>query len=435
VLYDGECSLCVGLAQRCESLLRRHGFAIAPLQSSWVVQRLGRRADEGLTEMGLLTADGRSRGGADALIYLAGRIWWGWPLFALAHLPGMRPILWRLYRWIANRRHCFGGACQVPGRAPRRNATAARSARTDSTSGHRTRRVARFAAWLPLLVLPLVSISLSHRLPPWMLMWALAFSLYAGCKWLTWIDALRDGARLGLWHSLAYLLVWPGMDPEPFTTDAEKHAQPAAAGHPALAEWLKAAIKILLGTLLLGLVGRWTWPQYPLLTGWIVLAGVAIALHFGLFELLALCWRRAGIDVQPIMHRPLRATSLREFWNTRWNRAFHDLAYRYIFRPTRRRFGAGGALLLAFAISGLIHDLVISFPARGGYGLPTAYFLLQAAGVRFERARIGRRIGLGRGRRGWMFVIFVVALPALALFHPPFVTRVVLPFAQAIGAL
>jgi alginate O-acetyltransferase complex protein AlgI len=91
--------------------------------------------------------------------------------------------------------------------------------------------------------------------------------------------------------------------------------------------------------------------------------------------------------------------------------------------------------LLVFAVSGLIHDLVISLPARAGYGLPTLYFLLQGAGVTVERSRLGRRLGLGQGLRGWLFMAVFLTVPVLGLFHPWFVLRVILPFMQAIHAL
>jgi alginate O-acetyltransferase complex protein AlgI len=96
--------------------------------------------------------------------------------------------------------------------------------------------------------------------------------------------------------------------------------------------------------------------------------------------------------------------------------------------------GPRAALLITFLISGLIHDLLISVPAGAGYGLPTAYFLLQAVGLLFERTRLGRR-WLGRPLMARCFAIAVVSLPAPLLFHTPFVKRVFLPFMVAIGAL
>jgi hypothetical protein len=90
---------------------------------------------------------------------------------------------------------------------------------------------------------------------------------------------------------------------------------------------------------------------------------------------------------------------------------------------------------LVFVVSGLIHDLVISLPARAGYGLPTLYFVLQAAGVTVERSRFGKRLGLGRGVRGWCFMVVFLAVPVFGLFHPWFVLRVILPFMRAIHAL
>lgn len=97
--------------------------------------------------------------------------------------------------------------------------------------------------------------------------------------------------------------------------------------------------------------------------------------------------------------------------------------------------GAGTASLIVFLVSGLIHDLVISLPARAGYGLPTIYFALQGAGVAIEHSGPGARFGLGRGWRGRLFTALFVAGPVFWLFHPWFVLRVILPFMQAVRAL
>ena len=135
------------------------------------------------------------------------------------------------------------------------------------------------------------------------------------------------------------------------------------------------------------------------------------------------------------MDAPLCATSPGEFWGRRWNGAFNRLAHDFIFRPLAKKSNVALATLAAFGVSGVLHELVISLPARGGYGLPTAYFLVQGLATLASRTRMGRRLGLGRGVRGWLFTMLVTAAPAFWLFHPPFVRRVILPFLQTIHAL
>jgi hypothetical protein len=162
--------------------------------------------------------------------------------------------------------------------------------------------------------------------------------------------------------------------------------------------------------------------------------GIILFLHFGVFELLALLWQKAGLNAKPVMRQPLFATSLADFWSTRWNTAFNALAHDLAFRPLKRKLGIRRTTLAVFLISGLIHELVISLPARAGFGFPTAYFLLQGAAILVERSPLGRRIGLGRGFRGWLFMALCAGGPAFWLFHPPFVINVILPMLDGIGA-
>jgi Membrane bound O-acyl transferase family len=151
--------------------------------------------------------------------------------------------------------------------------------------------------------------------------------------------------------------------------------------------------------------------------------------------LIALFWQTFGIDAAPIMSKPILSKTLSEFWAKRWNLGFRQLAFDLILQPLHRKTGVAVASLLVFLASGLVHDLVISLPARGGYGLPTAYFIVQGLGVTLERSALGRRVGLQHGLPAWLFMLVVAAVPAFWLFHPPFVTRVILPFMHAIHAL
>lgn len=259
-------------------------------------------------------------------------------------------------------------------------------------------------------------------------MWTLSIAIFAGLKWITWWQARADVEHTAQ-RSLAYMLAWPGMDAEAFLDSRRRPASPR------MAEWIWAAAKTSLGMTLLWIVARQIPPQRALLRGWIGLFGLIFLLHFGSFHLIALFWRAMGVDAEPIMRKPILAKSLAEFWGKRWNLGFRQLAHEFIFRPALKTLGATAAGLLVFLASGLLHDLVISLPARRGYGLPTAYFLLQGAGVIFERSDFARRIGLRHAVPARPFAWIVAATPAFWLFHPPFVMRVILPFMNAIHAL
>ncbi|MEM7387380.1 MAG: MBOAT family protein, partial [Verrucomicrobiota bacterium] len=141
-------------------------------------------------------------------------------------------------------------------------------------------------------------------------------------------------------------------------------------------------------------------------------------LHFGLLDLLAWGWNRAGFAVRPLMDAPWKARTLGEFWGLRWNRGFSEVNRWAIYRPIAKVAGAPVALLAGFLFSGVIHDLVVSVPAGAGYGWPTAYFLAQGGAVLAEK-----RWNL----RGRCWVAALVGGPVLFLFHPGFLTDVMAP--------
>lgn len=259
--------------------------------------------------------------------------------------------------------------------------------------------------------------------PRWVNMWLLAVAIYSFAKWITWHHGRAESAG---WKHAVYLLAWPGLNAEVFF--ASNRAQ-----KPKIGEWIFAAAKTAFGVAAFFGFARLAPANAPYLAGWIGMIGIGFMLHFGVFHLLSCAWRQAGIDARPLMCWPIASVSLAEFWGKRWNAAFRDLTHLFLFRPLTRRIGPRGALLVGFLFSGLIHDTVISLPARGGYGGPTAFFMIQSVAILIERSAPGQTIGLGRGFCGWVWMAFTLLAPAPLLFHRPFVVDVILPFMHACG--
>jgi hypothetical protein len=282
--------------------------------------------------------------------------------------------------------------------------------------------------WVPLALLPIIAMMLRTKLLPWAFMWLLAVAIFAGCKWQTWWEArvTERGARN--WkRSAAYFLLWPGMEArEFFAVAGEKRSIPVSA-------WLWRVAKTLAGIVLTWSGARVVALGHPLVGGWTGMVGLVLFLHFGTFHLIALAWQRAGLRIKPIMQRPLASRSLSELWGKRWNLGFRKLTHTWVFQPLSKRFGPVAGTLGAFLASGLLHDFVISVPAGAGYGLPTAYFLVQGLGVIAERSETGKQVGLGRGARGWLWTALIAAGPLYWLFHPWFVMRVMVPFLRAVA--
>ena len=267
---------------------------------------------------------------------------------------------------------------------------------------------------------------LLHPLPAWAMMWLLALLVYLTCKCATLAAAHIHGVPAS--RKAAYLLLFPGMNAAAFCA-------PPRTGKPHL--WRPTArytAIMLCGAALLWGMARLVPAAHPYLQGWIGMIGLILLLHFGFLQLVALAWQAAGRNAPLLMNEPLRSASVTEFWSLRWNTAFHQLAHQFLFKPMVRTTGPRGAMLLTFVMSGLVHDLIISLPAGGGFGLPTAYFALQAVGLAVERSHAGRRL-LHHELWGRLFATAVVVLPVPLLFHQPFVARVVLPFMTAVGAL
>lgn len=277
----------------------------------------------------------------------------------------------------------------------------------------------RVAAGLAALLIGAVAI-IGWDAPAWALMWALALALFAGLKAIT---VAHEPLRASAWRVAAYVGLWPGMDARAFLDTGR--SDPARARFRELA-W--ALAKLAFGAIACGWAIHAVPTAPPLLFAWVGMIGLVFVVHFGVLHALSWGWRRAGVDAPPIMRAPILADSLAAFWGGRWNAAFADAARRLVLRPLARRWGVNAAGAAVFLISGLVHELVISVPARGGWGGPTVYFLLQGAGLAVEKSRVGKRAGLGAGPRGWLWTLGFTAAPLPLLFHAPFAHRVIVPF-------
>ena len=156
---------------------------------------------------------------------------------------------------------------------------------------------------VPLVALPLLVTIIMHGSPAWVFMWSLAFSIFAGCKWLTWWNARANAERSGWRRTVGYFLS-PGMNAATFLDERESAPRPAAR------EWAAAISKTLAGSILLWGVAPWISSAHPLLTAWIGMFGLILILHFGVLHLVSLGWRKAGFRSEPLMNRPTRAATL-----------------------------------------------------------------------------------------------------------------------------
>ena len=264
---------------------------------------------------------------------------------------------------------------------------------------------------------------LPGEIPRWVFMWAIAVAMFAVLKALSFRGMKASGAPLP--RKLAYLFLWPGMDAKAFLT------QPATKT-PNAREWTSAIFKTAFGICLLFVSRLFV---EPLLGGWIAMIGVVFCLHFGGFHVLSCFWRSRGFQAVPLMDRPAMASSVSDFWGKRWNVAFRDLTHRMVFMPTLRKWGRTAALMAGFIFSGVIHELAITVPAGGGYGGPMVFFILQGLAALFERSKMGKRLGLGKGARGWAFTQGLLILTVALLFPPPFVLRIINPFCDFLHEL
>lgn len=289
---------------------------------------------------------------------------------------------------------------------------------------------ARGLAWALVLLAAGALDQLCADEPAGLRMVALIVGTLFAMKAVVSVEAQAAGEpRLRPFRWLGFAALWVGMRPGPF-----------AAGGPPLPG---AGRLVRQGTLRLAAGGgvlvlaRLFWVHRPptmaegdaaYLATLLALPGLSLVLHFGVLDIQAGLWRRAGVDCRPLFRSPLHSRSLTEFWGRRWNLAFSEMTAVAVYRPVAARLGRPAATAVAFVFSGLLHELALSVPVRAGYGWPLLYFLLHGSLVLVERRwqRLGRPVErYGLLARVW--TLGWLALPLPLLFHPYFLRGVVAP--------
>jgi predicted DCC family thiol-disulfide oxidoreductase YuxK len=113
ILYDGECGFCYRWVHFWESVVAPRGFAVMDLQSASSANLVQISRENLLDDIRVLTRSGKLKSGADAYLYVARRIWWAWPLYAIFSMPVFNSILWRGYKWFNRNRYRISRHCPL----------------------------------------------------------------------------------------------------------------------------------------------------------------------------------------------------------------------------------------------------------------------------------------------------------------------------------
>jgi D-alanyl-lipoteichoic acid acyltransferase DltB (MBOAT superfamily) len=121
--------------------------------------------------------------------------------------------------------------------------------------------------------------------------------------------------------------------------------------------------------------------------------------------------RWLGRDVPPLQDHPLRSSTIREFWNRRWNRPVSGWLASYVYAPVAARKGGEWALVASFVVSGVAHGWMFLVSAGWIAAISaTLFFVLQALFVLVEAA-IGLRKASPALQRLWTLGLLGVSCP------------------------
>lgn len=261
-------------------------------------------------------------------------------------------------------------------------------------------------------------------------MLAIIAVLFYSMKIVVFTEVCLTGkGKLSFWQWIGFAGFWVGMRPNLF-------ARVRRPPRPDVRKYFLRGLKNIAAGLVLVLAARGIWQVTEAwTTNWrllvitiVMLPGLSLILHFGIFNLLTAFWRSMGAECDAVFRDPLRSKSLTEFWGQRWNTAFSEMTAIAVFRPSRNAWGPLSATMASFLFSGILHELAISFPVSAGFGWPLLYFLLHGVAIVLEsRWKALATMLRTRPIASWLWTFAWIVIPMPLLFHQPFLRGCVWP--------
>ena len=290
---------------------------------------------------------------------------------------------------------------------------------------------ARIIGWLVVVITAVFSILLTSSQSPTYRMIAIASLQLLSMKVIVMVESYRGKNGLNILQWLAFSLGWFGMRPHLF------EAFPAKPLSGVMLFVWKGISRIIIGIILLilSVYLQKNYSRVYFLYELIMLVGLSFILHFGILNLSTASWRFSGVDVKELFRSPYKATSLKEFWGKRWNMAFSEMTAIVVYKPLKLSYGILAAMIASFLVSGLLHEIAISFPVETGYGLPFLYFVLHGLAMYAEdkSAAVKRITAHPVFSHVWVFAWLILPMPLL--FHHTFIAGVAQPLRDFILSL
>jgi|SRR6266478_2522626 len=156
----------------------------------------------------------------------------------------------------------------------------------------------------------------------------------------------------------------------------------------------------------LSIVPRYTWAAfYTICAGMVVYTIVDVLYHTATL-IGRILLRQSAWQWPPLSNRPWTSTSITDFWSCRWHQIFRHVFVVFGLRPGAALLGRPGALVGAFTVSAVLHDLGMWGLGRGTeFRTAGGFFLLMGVGAALEhgfKVVTGRRVG---GFWGWMWTM------------------------------